>query len=321
VRNPKERALIELLHDRRARGRRVLVYVTHTQKRDITPPLTAILSREGFRVAVLKADTVAPVRREEWVAARAREGIDALVVHPRLVQTGLDLVDFPSVCWYEVDYSVYVMRQASRRSWRIGQHLPVDVTFFAYAGTLQAEALGLVAAKMRSALMVEGELPEDGLAALEGDTTDVLLAFARRLVTPDTAAAPLEVDALDALFSQAREAAAGDEEYLVEGHWSDGAPESPFPAATITQREDQMVAQGQLWQQVSADTVDQSSDANRSGHHAERAQDALAPVGVPAPVARMMSLDALARLVQQPRRRVRPVPAGQLTLFEADTAA
>ena len=81
-------------------------------------------------------------RAPRGVGRRAREGIDALVVHPRLVQTNLDLVDFPSVCWPEVDYSVYVMRQASRRSWRIGQRLPVDVTFFAYAGTLQAEALG-----------------------------------------------------------------------------------------------------------------------------------------------------------------------------------
>ena len=59
------------------------------------------------------------------------------------VALGLDLIDFPSIVWAEVDYSVYVLRQASRRSWRIGQRLPVEVTFLTYAGTLQAEALGL----------------------------------------------------------------------------------------------------------------------------------------------------------------------------------
>ena len=30
------------------------------------------------------------------------------------MQTGLDLIDFPTLIWYETDYSVYVMRQASR---------------------------------------------------------------------------------------------------------------------------------------------------------------------------------------------------------------
>ena len=72
-----------------------------------------------------------------------------LVCHPRLVQTGLDLVEFPTICWYETDYSVYTMRQASRRSWRIGQTQPVQVVFMAYRNTLQADALKLVAKKLR----------------------------------------------------------------------------------------------------------------------------------------------------------------------------
>ncbi len=61
------------------------------------------------------------------------------------------------------------------------QHHAVEVTFLVYQGRLHAEALALVAAKMHSALMVEGELPEDGLAALEGGGQDVFLALARQL--------------------------------------------------------------------------------------------------------------------------------------------
>lgn len=34
---PKERALVDLVRRERARGRRVLVYATHTALRDITP--------------------------------------------------------------------------------------------------------------------------------------------------------------------------------------------------------------------------------------------------------------------------------------------
>ena len=42
--------------------------------------------------------------------------MDVLVRHPRLVQKGLDLIDFSTIVWYETDYSDYTKRQASRRS-------------------------------------------------------------------------------------------------------------------------------------------------------------------------------------------------------------
>ena len=40
------------------------------------------------------------------------------------------------------------MRQASHRSWRIGQTRPVRVVFMSYRGTLQPDALKLVAKKL-----------------------------------------------------------------------------------------------------------------------------------------------------------------------------
>ena len=46
------------------------------------------------------------------------------------------------------DYSVYVMRLASRRFWRIGQTRPVKVVFMSYRNTLQADILKLVAKKL-----------------------------------------------------------------------------------------------------------------------------------------------------------------------------
>ena len=131
---PKEQALVDLVAAERMEGRKVLVYATHTGTRDITERMEQFLTQHGFRVAVLKADTVAPDRRESWVEERVKQGVDVLVCHPRLVQTGLDLVDFPTICWQETDYSVYTMRQASRRSWRIGQKRPVKVVFMAYRG-------------------------------------------------------------------------------------------------------------------------------------------------------------------------------------------
>ena len=111
---PKEKALIDLVAAERLEGRRVLVYVTHTGTGDITGRMDDMLTRHGFRVAVMKADAVAPERREAWVADKVKEGIDVLICHPRLVQTGLDLIDFPTLIWYETEFSVFQSTQKGK---------------------------------------------------------------------------------------------------------------------------------------------------------------------------------------------------------------
>jgi hypothetical protein len=94
------------------------------------------------------------------------------------------------------------MRQASRRSWRIGQRLPVQVVYFAYSGTLQAQALALVAKKLQSSLAVEGELVEEGLAAHGDEGEDLLLSLARSL----TERLEASEDSLEGLFAGVRQA-------------------------------------------------------------------------------------------------------------------
>ncbi len=213
---PKEKSLLDLVAAERMEGRRVLVYATHTGTRDITERMDDILTRHGFRVAVMKADAVAPDKREAWVAEKVNQGIDVLICHPRLVQTGLDLIDFQTVCWYETDYSVYVMRQASRRSWRIGQTRPVKVVFMSYRNTLQADALKLVAKKLQSSLAVEGELPEDGLAAYGDDGDDLMMALARKIVSGEE---ENTAETVDDVFAAARAVEASAEELLVDEGW------------------------------------------------------------------------------------------------------
>ena len=213
---PKEKALVDLVAKERLAGRRVLVYVTHTGTRDITGRMDQILTRHGLRVAVMKADKVAPDRREKWVADRVEKGIDVLICHPRLVQTGLDLIDFPTIVWGEVDYSVYVMRQASRRSWRIGQTRPVKVVYMSYRNALQADALKLVAKKLQSSLAVEGELPEDGLAAYGDDGDDLMMALARKIISGNEEE---ETETIEEVFARAKNAESEAEEYLVDDGW------------------------------------------------------------------------------------------------------
>ena len=241
IQYPKEQALIDLVKKEKQDGRRVLVYVTHTGTRDITPRLKDLLARNNLDAHVLKADTVSPDAREAWVADRVQEGTDVLICHPRLVQTGLDLIDFPTITWYETDYSVYTMRQASRRSWRIGQVLPVKVIFMGYHKTIHTDALKLIAQKLQSSLAVEGELPDEGLSTYQNDQEDMILALARRIANDDEDDdTPPQQDTLDTIQQEFAKARAAEDEamdLLVDDEWSIPAAPKPDTAPTETQAE------------------------------------------------------------------------------------
>lgn len=100
----------------------------------------------------------------------------------RHIPRNLDLLEFPTILFYETGYSTYVLRQASRRSWRIGQKRPVRVGFLTYAGTAQESCLRLMGKKLLVSLAMEGKLQAEGLQAIDEDD-DVLTAMARELVT------------------------------------------------------------------------------------------------------------------------------------------
>ena len=85
-----------------------------------------------------------------------------------------------------------------------------------YRNTLQADALKLVAKKVQSSLAVEGELPEDGLAAYGDDGDDMMMALARRIVSGDEED---EAETMEEVFAQARNAESEAEELLVDDGW------------------------------------------------------------------------------------------------------
>ncbi len=74
----------------------MLVYATHTDTKDIAGRMDDTLTRNPFRVRVIKSDAVAPDNREAWVEDKVKQGIDVLIGHPRLVQKSLDLIETSS---------------------------------------------------------------------------------------------------------------------------------------------------------------------------------------------------------------------------------
>lgn len=178
---PKEQELIEIIKRERADGRKVLVYCSHTDRRDMTQRLRGLLEQNRIRAEVLPASVEAE-RREEWIKSRV-DKLDALITNPKLVQTGLDLVYFQTIVFQEIEYSVYVLRQASRRSWRIGQDRPVKVYYLIYGGTIQEKGLKLIAQKFKTSLAIEGELMDDGLSTYNTEGGDLYYDLARSIVS------------------------------------------------------------------------------------------------------------------------------------------
>lgn len=179
---PKELQLIKYVRERLKAGRKVGVYATFTGKMGTLQRLQMLLEERGIKTAVLESEVNGP-EREEWIAKREKEGIQVLLTNPILVSTGLDLYGFPSLFFYQTGYRLSIVRQASRRHWRIGQKNLCETVYSGYKNTMQELAINLMAAKMNAALALEGQFSQEGLAALtEGSGGSLATELAKRFV-------------------------------------------------------------------------------------------------------------------------------------------
>lgn len=235
---PKEEWLVNLAVAERDRGRRVLVFCRQTGTRDITARLARILGRAGLRVDILKASVGTQVR-EEWLRRRVGKGmIDVLITNPKLVEVGLDLVDFQTTVWLEAEYSLYCLMQASRRTWRIGQVQDVDVHFAVYHDTMEHRAASLVGQKLAAAQLIYGDSVQGALVD-QADSGHGFLADLARSVIEDA-----QIPDLSQLFRQVSMAGGSDhsnseyigaalnaerDEMMKMGQGADAAMDEPSP--------------------------------------------------------------------------------------------
>ncbi len=213
--------MLDLVARELGRRRKVLIFVQNTGSRDVTARLVALLAERGVKGVVLHSSVEAR-GREAWVEARLTEGVQVLITHPKCVQTGLDLLAFPTLVFYQCEYSAYVVAQASRRSWRIGQRDDVHVYHVVYADSAQENALRLVARKRRAAKLVDGDLDEDGLVA-QAEMDGLLKELARSLVDEEAGVvvesaeeAGVVVESAEEILARAHADELADTELIVE---------------------------------------------------------------------------------------------------------
>ena len=213
---PKEQKLLEIVAEEKAIGRKVLVYTKHVDKRDITRRLQSLLTNAGHRTLVMRTGNPTTENRESWIDKNTPL-CDVMITNPSLVETGLDLIHYPTIVWYEPDYSVFTVRQASRRSWRIGQKNPVRVHHLVYANCMQTQALKHIALKAQTSLAIEGEIPQQGLTEYSGGSHDMTMHLAKQLLgqIPDDGLSVLEAMQMARAQESADDQVLTDHEYTL----------------------------------------------------------------------------------------------------------
>lgn len=181
---PKEEALLALVEEAKKNNRKVWVFAENTDKKDILKETALCLNRHGYTTEILRSNTVMAKNREKWIQKKLEmTDPDVIFSNPSLVKTGLDLYEFPELVFYQTGYNIYTLRQASRRSWRLGQNRDVNVHFFCYENSAQEDAMKLIADKLVTSLSVEGDLSETGLSDMASSANSIVSDLARTLIT------------------------------------------------------------------------------------------------------------------------------------------
>jgi hypothetical protein len=167
---PKEEWLVGFVKSEFARHRKVLVYMRQTGTKDIQGRIYDVLQKANKRTSILRSG--GETRKREALIHKKSSALDCLICNPRLVETGLDLVEFATVVYFEIEFSLYTLAQSIARIHRLGQHQPVRIVFAAYRETMEELALQLMGRKMSSSQLVYGD--EATGALVNQDENDIL---------------------------------------------------------------------------------------------------------------------------------------------------
>ncbi|MBK9750100.1 MAG: hypothetical protein IPO91_25455 [Chloroflexi bacterium] len=169
----KEQALIDLVRDELAADRPCVIYFRQTATRDIQPRLEKLI-REHIPQArtFILANTVDAERREAVIEREIAKGTNVVLCNPELVKTGLDLIHFPTLIFFEIVFNLSTMMQAAARSYRLNQtHAHCKVYYLFAEGTMEQTAVQLMSRKQRAAKLLTGDIGLTGLDALtEGES-------------------------------------------------------------------------------------------------------------------------------------------------------
>lgn len=177
---PLERKLRQLVHQELNVGRRVMIYVEQSTKRDLLARLTHVLrpiARHHRTGTWSLTYEVAATEREAAICQAVDAGNHITLVPYRLVSEGVNLQKhIDTIVWYEMARNRFAQDQASERAYRLGR--PIDqqtgeqrdvrLHFLAYYGTAAHRKLRKLAGENVAAQLFAGDAPAGELAHWSG---------------------------------------------------------------------------------------------------------------------------------------------------------
>jgi len=179
---PLERELRTIVAREVAAGRPTMVYIEQNDIRSTADRLMHVLA--DFEPWVLP-NSVDPEDREDAINAAVDVGYTVLLVPYRRVLEGLNLQKVKTICWYELAMNLFMLDQASRRSWRLGQDTLVRLYYLAYKGTATHKQLIRLGTKSGAAALFAGNTPDGALAKAAGADKTTLAKLSASLDSDD----------------------------------------------------------------------------------------------------------------------------------------
>ena len=143
----------------------VLVYTYYDKHSPINNEILQTLISNGIKANIL-TDSVAPAKRIDWFKKQKDNGVRVVIVNSKLIETGLDLLDFTTIVFYQLNSNFFTMRQASRRSYRLNQKNNVSLYYLYYKGTVQENIISVMAERLKAVKILEGDFEDEGLETM-----------------------------------------------------------------------------------------------------------------------------------------------------------
>ncbi len=164
-RYPLERELLRIVRQEVAEARPMLIYVEQNDLRSTARRLEHVLAE--FHPWTLP-NRVDPEDREDAIIGAVARGRQVLIVPYRRVLEGLNLQCCRTIVWYELALNLFMLDQASRRCWRLGQPYEVRLYFLAYRDTTAHRKLVTLGTRSVAAALFAGGTPDGELARTAG---------------------------------------------------------------------------------------------------------------------------------------------------------
>lgn len=168
--NAKERELLKDIRDEIKQNRRCIIFTHYSGGYNTNERLKKLIEQKGFTCEIMN-ERVSTDERVDWLEQHNKKGTDVLIMNQRLVEVGLDLMETPTIMFYQLNDDINVVRQASRRSFRLGQHRVSKVIYYIADKTTQMIQFQRLMSRRVAAMIVEGRIERSNELAKYADTS------------------------------------------------------------------------------------------------------------------------------------------------------